>query len=204
MNNPNDVSSPDFWQKKYDDHNLPWDTGTGTPVFKRLIDSGVLPAGSMLVVGAGTGHDARLFARNGYEVTAIDFAAGAIAAMHEAADPAAPLDIRQADLFNLPPEFTAAFDYVLEYSVFCAIDPQQRADYVAAVDSTLKLGGVLVALVLPLSFGPGGPPFEVDPNEFIGYFAARGYRLVLREMPHDSIPPRRGNEELLILQKAGS
>jgi len=155
-------------------------------------------------VGAGSGHDARLFARYGYDVTAVDFAPGAIAAMQTAADPAATVDIRQADLFHLPRQFSMAFDYVLEYTCFCAIDPQKRPAYAAAVDQSVRPGGLVIGLILPINRGPGGPPFEARPDDYIALFSARGYNLIRREIPADSIAPRRGNEELVILQKPAS
>ena len=203
MSESKDVNSPDFWQHIYDTERLPWDMGTATPVFQRLIENGAFPHGKVLVVGAGSGHDARLFARHGFDVTAVDFAPGAIATMRAAAEPTAPVDIRQADLFELPEEFSAAFDYVLEYTCFCAIDPEKRPSYAAAIDQTLRPGGQIIALVLPIRGGPGGPPFQASPDEYIALFTERDYSLVLREMPADSIGPRLGNEELVILRKSG-
>lgn len=201
MTNQTHVGDPEFWQTNYTSGRLPWDLGGPTPVFRRLAENRAFPPGRMLVLGAGTGHDARLFSRHGFAVTAVDFAPGAIAAMQALAEPTAPLDILQADLFQLPAEFAAAFDYVLEYVCFCAIAPEQRPDYAAAVDRVLRPGGLVVALAFPMFNLPGGPPFAVNPDEFAGLFAARGYHIVHREVPPDSIRPRKANEELLILQK---
>lgn len=201
MSGEKDVRRPDFWQSNYDGGRLPWDLGGPTPVFRRLAESSMFPPGHMLVLGAGTGHDARLFARHGFAVTAVDFAPGAVAAMQALAEPTAPVDIRQADLFDLPAEFAGAFDYVLEYVCFCAIDPGQRPDYAVAVDRVVRPGGLVVALAFPMFSGPGGPPFAVDPDAFAGLFLARGYHIVHREVPPDSIGPRKANEELIVLQK---
>jgi SAM-dependent methyltransferase len=198
-----DVRRPDYWQGNYDAGRLPWDLGGPTPVFQRLAENSMFLPGRMLVLGAGTGHDARLFSRHGFVVTAVDFAPGAVAAMQALADPTAPVDIRQADLFDLPDEFTAAFDYVLEYVCFCAIDPGQREAYSRAVDGVLRPGGLVIALAFPMFSGPGGPPFAVNPDEFAGLFLRQGYHVVHREMPPDSIRPRRANEELIVLQKPG-
>lgn len=204
MTTGKDVSRPDYWQANYDNDRLPWDLGGPTPVFRRLAENSLFPPGRMLVLGAGTGHDARLFSRHGFAVTAVDFAPGAIAAMRALAEPTAPVDIREADLFHLPPEFDAAFDYVLEYVCFCAIDPAQRPAYAAAVDQTLRPGGLVIALAFPLFSGPGDPPFAVDPDAYAGLFVDRGYHVVHRETPPDSIRPRKANEELIILQKPGT
>ena len=47
----------------------------------------------------------------------------------------------------------------------------------------------------------GGPPFSVSVPEVLRLFQERGFKLVEREMPSDSVPSRRGAEELLLLQK---
>jgi hypothetical protein len=47
----------------------------------------------------------------------------------------------------------------------------------------------------------GGPPFAVDSNTLIRLLENRGFSLEHREIPPDSIKPRRGREELIVLQK---
>lgn len=155
----------------------------------------------MLVPGAGKGHDARLFARHGFTVTAVDFASGAIEEMRRLTDPEAPLDILQADFFALPIELDGIFDYVLEYVTYCAIDPARRADYADMVQKLLKPGGLLIGLIFPLGDFKGGPPYAVSPEQLIADLTPRGFQLLQREFPADSIRPRKGREELLILQK---
>lgn len=63
-----DVNLPQFWQQSYEEGHFPWDLGGPTPVFQRLVESGRFPAGRMIVLGAGRGYDARLFARHGFVV----------------------------------------------------------------------------------------------------------------------------------------
>ena len=196
-----DVNSPQFWQQSYQDGRFPWDLGGPTPVFQRLLEHKRFPPGRMIVLGAGRGHDARLFARYGFDVTAVDFAGAAVRAMQELSDPKAPIDIVEADIFALPLEFNSAFDYVLEYTCFCAIDPRRRVDYADEVARLLKPAGIYIALAFPIGKRPGGPPFVVSPDKLIALFAERHFTLQHREFPPDSIAPRRGVEELLILRK---
>jgi len=181
-----ETNSAHYWNEKYENNHFPWDLGRPTPVFMRLVEDSWLTPGKMLVPGAGRGYDARLFARHGFEVTAVDFAPEAIAAMEELASPSAPINIIQADFFELPQTWNGRFDYVLD------------ADLVARL---LKPGGTYVVLAFPIGTRPGGPPYVVQPDEMITLFAARGFSLQHREMPPDSVPQRRRIEELLLLEK---
>ncbi len=197
----NDVNSASFWEESYRSGSTGWDLGMPTPVFKRLADSSQFPPGKMLVICAGRGYDARMFARLGFEVTAVDFAEEAVQEMKSLLEPDLSMEVIQADLFDLPAFMKAEFDYILEYTCFCAIDPQRRAEYIESISSLLKPGGHYIALAFPIGQRTGGPPFVVTPDELIEPLGDRGFELVAREIPDDSVPGREGIEELLVLKK---
>jgi hypothetical protein len=142
-----------------------------------------------------------MFARHGFEVTAVDFASDAVQAMYSLDDPQTPLEILQIDLFNMPPHLEGQFDYVLEYTCFCAIDPKRRTEYVMHVTRLLKTCGIYIALAFPIKEYTGGPPYAVSSDELVNPFIQQGFVLLHREIPSDSIPGRRGIEELIILRK---
>ena len=196
-----DPNSPQYWQESYDNGRIPWDLGRPTPVFARLATSSEYPPGEMIVLGAGRGHDARLFARHGFAVTAVDFAPQAIAAMQERNDPANPVQILQADIFELGEEWNGRFDYLLEYTCFCAIDPARRDEYAALAARLLKPSGLYIALSFPIGRRSGGPPFVVQPDAVIELLTEHGFKLQHREFPPDSVPSRQNIEELIVLQK---
>ena len=195
-----DVNSPGKWEADYTRGTDGWDLGGPTPAFKRLASSGQFKPGRMMVLGAGRGHDAREFARHGFQVTAVDFTPYAVHEIQRLAEPRAPVEILQHDLFTLPRELDASIDYVLEYTCFCAIDPQRRSEYAGVVTRLLKPGGIYIDLAFPLGDHAGGPPFAVSLSEILVLFRARRFTLLRRETPADSVPQRRGLEELLIFQ----
>ena len=199
-----DVNSPSFWEESYRSGRTGWDLGMPTPVFQRLAESEIFLPGKMLVICAGRGYDARLFARRGFQVTAVDFADQAVKEMQSMLNPDLSMEVIQADLFDLPAFMQAEFDYILEYTCFCAIDPQRRTDYIESVSSLLKPGGYYIALAFPIAQRTGGPPFLVTPDELIDPLGDRGFELITREIPGDSVPGREGIEELLILKKKAS
>jgi SAM-dependent methyltransferase len=192
-----DVNSPRKWEADYGRKTDGWDLGGPTPIFKSLASSGQFKPGRMIVLGAGRGHDAREFARNGFQVTAVDFASQAVQEMRRLADPAAPVKILQNDIFALPERLDQSFDYVLEYTCFCAIDPKRRAEYADVVTRLLKPNGIYIDLAFPLDGRKGGPPFALrlgDPDLFqergFGSYRVKNLRV---------ISPR-GAEELFIFK----
>src|SRR4026207_889432 len=179
----NDVNSPRKWDADYTHHTDGWDLGGPTPVFKRLILSKQLIPGRMIVLGAGRGHDAREFARHGFPVTAVDFASQAVDEMRRLASPEAPVEILQHDIFTLPENLNNSFDYVLEYTCFCAIDPKRRSEYADLVMRLLKPNGIYIDLAFPLDGRKGGPPFAVTDSEIMQLFQERGFKLIARKKP---------------------
>lgn len=201
------VNHPSKWERDYQRGTAGWSLHTPTPVFQHLLaetdarGEKIFPPGRMLVPGAGLGHDAREFARHGFEVVAVDFAQDAVEAMRALMDDATRHEILHHDLFQIPAAWNSTFDYVLEYTCFCAIDPTRRAEYADMMARVLKSGGIYIALAFPLSGHVGNPPFAVNVAELIALFETRGFVLRRREIHPATIKPRRGREELIVMSK---
>jgi SAM-dependent methyltransferase len=195
------INQPEFWQEIYQHGRAGWDLGGPTPVFQRLLRSREFTPGWMIVLCAGRGHDAREFARHGFRVDAVEFAAEAAEAMRAMNDAQTPVLIYQTDMFQLPQDLNGQYDYVLEYTCMCAIDPQRRGEYADLIARLLKPGGILIDLAFPLDQRAGGPPFALAVDAILDLFIARGFQLLRREIPNDSVPQRKGLEELLIMRK---
>jgi len=196
-----DVNSADKWELDYQRGGDGWDLGGPNPVFRNLLESGQIAPGKIIVVCSGRGHDALEFAKHGFEVTAVDFSRTAVQEMERLTEPDVSVEILQQDLFALTSKFDETFDYMLEYTCYCAIDPQRRAEFVDLAARLLKPGGLYISLAYPITQHTGGPPFAVSVPEVLSLFQERGFKLVERKMPSDSVPARRGAEELLLLKK---
>jgi SAM-dependent methyltransferase len=195
------VDHPLYRDERYRNGEADWDMRTPTPVFVELLESGRFTPGPVLVLGCGKGHDAVLFARHGFVVTAVDFSDVPLAhAKERAAANGVALSLLHRDLFTLTPEFDLRFDYVVEYLTFCAIDPQRRSAFADVVCNVMKPGGRLIGLFFPIDGRTGGPPFRVDEREITDLFA-RGCDLETSELPGRSVRPRRGRELLMIWRK---
>ncbi|MBL7013466.1 MAG: methyltransferase domain-containing protein [Candidatus Marinimicrobia bacterium] len=192
---------PQFWEDIYLLDDAGWDLGGPTPVFAQ-IGKEITP-GKICIVGCGRGHDAIMFAKKGFHVTAIDFAPSAIKAVNELALEAnVKIDAIQIDLFSMLPKFNNTFDYVVEQTCFCAIQPKQREDYAHVVHSILKSGGLLIGLWFPLdkTMEEGGPPWATSIQEVKSLFN-HGWEIEKEEWPDLSISPRKDREKLIIFQK---
>lgn len=132
---------------------------------------------------------------------AVDFASNAVNEMKRLAEPDAPVEILQQDIFTFPNEYDGTFDYILEYVCFCAIDPRRRNEYADVLTRLLKPNGLFIDLAYPLDGRKDGPPFGFSDTELLELFTKRGFTLLSREKPEDSIPRRKGAEELFVFQK---
>jgi SAM-dependent methyltransferase len=188
------ISQPDFWEAAYAQGQTGWDIGQAAPPFFDLLTGAAAPPpGRLLVPGCGRGHDALLFARFGFEVTGVDFAPSAVAAAIEAARAASlPATFVEADLFTLGARWPGQFDYVVEHTCFCAIDPARHPEYVAAVRDVLRPGGELIALFYAHG-RPGGPPFSTSEAEVRALFEP-DFTIATLEPAANSFARRQGGE----------
>ena len=180
----------DYWNELYLKGDTGWDKGQPSPPLVRMFSERIVPAGATLaVIGAGKGHDALEAARQGYRVTAVDFAPEAIQAISAAAKARGlAVEVAQADIFK----FTGSFDAVVEHTCFCAIDVARRAEYVQAVIRMLKPKGTLLGLFFAHG-REGGPPFDTSETEIRQLFSPHFTVERLVTAP-DSLEVRAGKE----------
>jgi len=194
-------STVDFLEQRYQEEAIPWNLTQPNPVFIRLAKT--LKPGKLAIVGAGRGHEVVAFAKQGFQVTAIDFAPKAIQYIIDRCHQL-NLEVQTClcDLFDLPPELNGSFDYVLEQTCYCAIDPKRRSSYEQVVWNLLRPEGELFGLWFPLNkpWEVGGPPWGVDIEEV----KSRFQRWVIQDegFPEDSLPNRQGREYYFRFQKA--
>ena len=213
------ANTPGFWEDAYREERDAWDMGTPTPVFVDLLTawgsridrlvSGNSPdelsnpgrALEVLVPCSGRGHDAILFAQNGYRVTAVDFAVQAADHLRrEAERSGVDLEVLSEDMFALGSSRPGRYDLLLEYTCLCAIDPMRRTEYIDLCADVLRPGGLFLGLIFPVDGRAGGPPWSIDPAEFSANMDSR-FTLRIDEVPGKSVKPRQGKERLMIWER---
>ena len=167
--NRRDMSNNE-WEDRYESGNMPWEKGEASPGLVDFLESHpTLPRGTVCVPGCGTGHDVRAWAKAGFEAFGFDLAPSAIRLSRErTAQAGATAHFALADfLSDEPPRL---FDWLFEHTLFCAIDPNRRDDYVKAVLRWLKPSGQFLAVhyLIP---DKEGPPFGTTREEVLNRFS---------------------------------
>lgn len=178
------------WEQVWQNGETRWDLGGVTPALVTFLRE--QPAhGNVLVPGCGAGHDAYYWAKQGARVVAVDFAPSALAAA-QARYQHTKITWTAADVTQLG--YADQFDWVWEYTCFCALHPEARADYLDGINRALKPGGSYVGMVFSKVPKDAGPPFAVAAADFRELLAARFTIEMFTDPAPQSIKPRRGRE----------
>jgi len=156
--------SKDYWEGKYQSKDMPWEKGAPSPGLVDFLAAHTkLERTTVCVPGCGTGHDVREWAAAGFSATGYDIAPSAIwSAIKKTKAARLTATFHCGDfLRDDPPQ---RFDWVFEHTLFCAIQPSERDEYVQAVLRWLKAGGQYLAVnyLIP---DKDGPPFGTTRQE---------------------------------------
>ncbi|SLJ85565.1 methyltransferase domain-containing protein [Psychrobacter sp. DAB_AL43B] len=189
------VNQAEFWQQRYEQDSIGWDMGQVSPPLKAYIDQ--LPESAkdqaILVPGAGNAYEVGYLHEQGFtNVTLVDFAPAPIQAFAERYPDFPAEQLICSDFFNLSPE-QYQFDWVLEQTFFCAINPARRDEYIQHMATLLKAKGKLVGLLFDKDFGRQEPPFGGTKEEYQQRFATH-FDIEIMEPCYNSHPARQGSE----------
>jgi SAM-dependent methyltransferase len=194
--------SPVDWKEAWKAGVTPWDAGASPPALRSLLDRGAVPAGRVLVPGCGTGYDLATLARADREVVGIDLSEDARSAFL-AAHPDLPgtVDYEVTNFFSYAP--ARGFDFVWDYTFFCALDPDQRSSWSQTMERLVKPGGLLATLLFPFEdpiSGKEGPPWPINTELVRGYVEDAFEALEAVEVQHTHTG-REGREYLALWQR---
>jgi len=133
----------EFWSQRYDVGATKWDLGRSPAELQKFVSP--LPQGlRILIPGCGRGYEIADLAALGHEVTAVDYAPGAIAAARQCigglADRIICGDFFRCDL----PEHH--FDLCYERTFLCSLPKDLRSGYGGRIASLLRQGAHLVGV----------------------------------------------------------
>lgn len=197
-----EVENHDFWSSKFGTDKAGWELGRETPVLPEILPQLKLPRARVLVLGAGSGHDAAFFARAGHLVTGVDFSPVAVERANRQYGGITDLKFVQADVFDLPPSFTGSFDVVVEHTLYCAVSPGRRNDLVKVWRKVLAEDGHLLGIFW-VRDKRGGPPWGGSEWE-VRERLRSGFEFRYWTRWRGSIESRQGAELVLWAQKKSS
>lgn len=189
------VNQAEFWQQRYETESIGWDMGAVSPPLKAYIDQ--LPESAkdqaILVPGAGNAYEVGYLHEQGFtNVILVDFALAPIETFAKRYPDFPTKHLICADFFTLSPE-QYQFDWVLEQTFFCAINPSRRDEYVQQMAALLKPQGKLIGLLFDTDFGREEPPFGGTKEEYQQRFQLH-FDIEVMETCYNSHPARQGHE----------
>ncbi len=179
------------WEERYQAGDTPWDKGAPSPGLVDFLKAEPV-RGEVLVPGCGLGFDVRALAATADRVVGLDVAQSAVEKARRFPRVGGE-EFARGDFFDLPGKMRAAFDWVVEHTCFCAIDPERRADYAEAVVEALRPGARFLAVFYLDTGGGGGPPHETSAEELEALFESR-LPLQRSWVPARTYPGREGCE----------
>lgn len=178
-----------FWTKRYQDNQTGWDLGQVSPPLKAYFDQLTNKDLKILIPGCGFGHEGKYLIENGFKnVYFADFSSYVMESISKQ-NPEIPSEqLLCTNFFDI----NDTFDLIVEQTMFCAIDPKLRADYVEKSAQLLKEKGKIVGLLFNREF-ESGPPFGGSIMEYMELFNTH-YKRILMSVCFNSIEPRKGTE----------
>ena len=190
------------WRQAWKTGVTPWDAGASPPALRSLLDRDAVPGGRILVPGCGTGYDLASLARDDREVVGIDLSEDARTAfLSRHPDLPGSVAYEVADFFSYAP--VEGFDFVWDYTFFCALDPDQRSSWSQTMGRLVKPSGVLATLLFPFEDPVSdrqGPPWPINTGMVRGYIEDVFEELDTAEVELTH-PGREGKERLALWRR---
>ena len=138
-----DRNHPAYWEERYQQAEIPWDTGIVPPELHELLDTGLLrPPGVTLDLGCGTGTNVNHLASLGFTAIGIDLAWRAVAeAQRKARQTGLPARFLVGDVADLPLAGARAC-FALDMGCLHNLSPENRARYAQSLARLMAPGGL--------------------------------------------------------------
>ncbi|MCS6823259.1 MAG: TPMT family class I SAM-dependent methyltransferase [Cytophagaceae bacterium] len=189
--------SKEYWENRYINMDIGWDTGAVTPPIKTYIDGLSDKNIRMLIPGCGNGYEAEYAFRKGFtNVHVLDIAITPLLNFKKRVADFPESQLLHKDFFTL----TGSYDLIIEQTFFCALDPKLRKSYAQKMYELLAPEGVLAGLLFDDPLNTDRPPFGGSKEEYLMYFEPL-FKVCIFESCYNSIPQRAGRELFIKLKK---
>lgn len=158
MTSDPEIQRSKFWTDLYQTSQAGWEMNRPAPALEDMLPRLKLPKSRVLILGAGSGNDAALFAEHGHVVTAVDFSEEAVKQGAKKYGHLSNLKWVQKDVFALDSSWTHGFDLIFEHTFYCAIPPERRNELIQLWRRLLIPTGQLLGVFFAME-RKDGPPF---------------------------------------------
>lgn len=190
-----DPLTPAFWDERFARRYTPWDRGGAPRALRAFVAEAEGPLRT-LIPGCGAAHELVCLADAGWDATAIDFSAAAVAAGQAAAGRWAAR-VERADFFSWQPALPLQLIY--EQAFLCAMPPALWPR-VAACWARLLPPGALLAGYFFFDETPRGPPFGIT-RDRLDALLLPAFDKVTDQAVDDSIPVFEGKERWMVWRR---
>lgn len=200
LNAGSSLERPVNWEALYQEGDTRWDHGEAAPGLVDFLANwpADLPKGRTVVVpGCGRGHDARAWASAGFQVVGEDLSPSAVQEARARTPAGMAVRFTQGDF--LAEGSAIPVDWLFEHTLFCAIPPSRRCDYVRAVERRVRPGGHYLAINYLQPADASGPPFGTTIAEQRRWWEP-GFELIRHWVPR-SFESRRGRERMFVWRR---
>lgn len=185
----------EYWNNRYLDNTHRWDIGYPSPAITNYFDKIEDKNVSILIPGCGSAYEGEYLIKNGFKnVTLLDIS-----------EEAKNRFLKRVPEFNnfLIVDFFqlgTKFDYIIEQTFFCALNPNLRVSYVNKMSELLGDKGKLVGLMFNDKLYSDHPPFGGFKEEYIKLFETH-FKEIKMDKTEESIKERLGREIFIEISK---
>ncbi len=186
-----------FWNDKYINQQTGWDLQSVSPPIENYFEeNNIAKNASILIPGCGNAHEAEFLLSQGFtNITLIDIATVLTEKLKEKFKKNEEIKIITEDFF----QHIATYDYIIEQTFFCAINPIMRQNYATKMHELLQPNGKLIGVLFASEFENDGPPFGGNATEYKALFQEK-FHIKTMEICYNSIKPRQNNELFFVMK----
>lgn len=192
-----DHLNSNYWNNRYLQNETGWDIGHASPAiidFFKTVDKNA----TILVPGCGNSYEGEALHRMGFEHIFLADFAPETKRNYLDRHPEFPEDqFIVGDFFSLEGEY----DFIVEQTFFCALNPALREKYVIKMKSLLNPTGKLVGLMFDAPLNTEHPPFGGCKADYERLFN-QYFKNVSMVPCQNSIAPRAGKELWIEISKS--
>jgi hypothetical protein len=191
------MNTDTYWDQRWQKGETGWDIGYPAPALMDYAMQNIHLDAKILIPGAGSGYEAASLFQKGYHnVHMLDISPTAVKRFHDQW-PGFPKQQLICDDFF---QHQDTYDFILEQTFYCALDPKMRNAYVRQMHALLNSGGTLAGLLFQFPLTEAGPPFGGSKAEYLSRFEPF-FDIEEMETCTNSIAPRQGNELFFVMHK---